>query len=205
MEKQKQIRIFDKQARQYDRRRENPKEARWRQQLIRHAKGEVLEIAVGAGANFPYYTPGVKVTATDFSEAMLEKAKQAAARYRLDAQFIRGDMDEMDFPDQSFDSVVSTLSMCSYADPLTVLKKLNRWCKPGGNILLMEHGISTNAAVSAVQKTLNPMLYRLLGCHHTRDIPGLVRAAGIDIAATESYWFDMVHLIWAKPNHPVMY
>lgn len=175
MEKDKLIRIFDNQAVQYDRRRENPMEKRRRERLIGHARGEVIELAVGAGGNFPYYPTGVKVTAADFSEAMLKKAKQAAVHYQLDADFICTDIESMDFPDHSFDTVVSTLSFCGYENPLDVFEKVNRWCRPDGNILLMEHGISTNVIVSSLQKLMNPVLYRTLGCHQTRNIPDLIR------------------------------
>lgn len=200
MEKQKLIQIFDKQATQYEKKREGPNQKRWRQQLLRHAKGEVLELAVGAGANFPFYPPEVKVTAADFSAAMLEKAKLAAKHHRVDCDFLCSDIEEMNFSDQSFDTVVSTLSFCSYDQPLMVLEKINRWCKPNGQILLMEHGISTNLAVSAVQKALNPLFYRVSGCHQTRNILGLVRESGLKVEKVESYWTNMVHLIWAKPK-----
>jgi ubiquinone/menaquinone biosynthesis C-methylase UbiE len=192
--------IFDKQAAQYAKRREDPKQKRFRQRLLSHAKGEVLELAVGAGANFPFYPPGVKVTATDFSEAMLEKARRAAKLYQIDADFICADIEEMNFSDHSFDTIVSTLSFCSYDNPLMVLDKINRWCRPYGRILLIEHGISSNLAVSAIQKALNPLLYRVYGCHHTRNILGLLRESGIKIDKAESYWLNMVHLIWAKPR-----
>ncbi|TDL56147.1 class I SAM-dependent methyltransferase [Paenibacillus dendritiformis] len=200
MEKQKLIQIFDRQANQYDKKREGSKVKQWRQQLLGDAKGEVLELAVGAGANFPFYPPGVKVTAADFSAAMLEKAQRAAREHRLNVRFICADIEELDFAVHSFDTVVSTLSMCSYDQPRMVLDKIARWCRPDGLILLMEHGISSNRALSAVQRALNPLLYRTYGCHHTRDIQGLVRQAGLDLVRTDSYWLDMVQLIWARPR-----
>jgi len=200
VEKQELIRIFDKQATQYEKNRENPKQKRWRQHLLSDAKGEVLELAVGAGANFPFYPPEVKVTATDFSEVMLEKAKRAAKHHQIKVDFICSDIEEMNFPDQSFDTIVSTLSFCSYDNPMIVLDKINRWCRPNGQILFMEHGISSNLAVSAVQKALNPLLYRAYGCHHTRNILGLIRESGLKINKVESYWLNMVHLIRANPR-----
>lgn len=200
MKKERLIRIFDRQAIEYDKNRENPKQARWRQDLLSHAKGEVLELAVGAGANFPFYPPEIKLTATDFSEMMLEKAEYSAKHYRMNADFICADIEEMNFSEQSFDTVVSTLSMCSYNNPLMVLNKINRWCKPDGKILLMEHGISSNYMVSMLQKLLNPLLYHSYGCHQTRDILGLIQESGIQIEKAESYWFNMAHLVWAKPS-----
>lgn len=200
MEKQKLIRIFDKQATQYEKKREAASQKRWRQHLLSHAKGEVLELAVGAGANFPFYPRGIQVTAADFSKAMLEKAKQAANHYHIDSDFICSDIEEMNFSDQSFDTIVSTLSFCSYNKPSMVLEKINRWCKPDGQILFLEHGVSSNPAVSTVQKVFNPLLYRVYGCHHTRNIVGLIRESGLTINKVESYWMGMVHLIWASPK-----
>ncbi|MGZ9583686.1 class I SAM-dependent methyltransferase [Paenibacillus marinisediminis] len=200
MKKQRLIRIFDKQANQYAKKRENLEMARWRQHLLSHAKGEVLELAVGAGANFPFYPPDVRITATDFSPAMIEKARQAAKHHRVNAEFICSDIEHMNVEDQSFDTIVSTLSLCSYEDPLMVLNKINRWCKPDGVILLMEHGISSKIMIAAMQKTLNPLLYRAFGCHHTRDILGLIEESGITIEKAERHWLNMVHLVRAKPT-----
>ena len=204
MEKQKLISIFDRQATQYDKKREDLKQKRWRQNLLSYAKGEVLELAVWTGANFPFYPLEVKITATDFSEAMIEKAQRAAKHYRLNADFICSDIEEMSFPDKSFDTIVSTLSFCSYKNPLMVLDKINRWCRPNGKILFIEHGISSNLIASSIQKTLNPLLYRVYGRHHTRDILGLISESGIKIDKAESYWLNMVHLIWAKPNADIL-
>ncbi|CAH0121898.1 2-methoxy-6-polyprenyl-1,4-benzoquinol methylase, mitochondrial [Paenibacillus sp. CECT 9249] len=200
MDKTKQIRLFDRQAAQYSSRKEGQTLRRWRRNLLSHANGEVLELAVGAGANFPYYPPGVKVTATDFSREMLKKAREAAVRCRLDADFILTDIEELEFPDHSFDTIVSTLSFCSYGNPLRVLNKLRRWCKPEGIILLLEHGISSNAVVATVQRMLDPLLFRAIGCHHTRNMPDLVRQSGMLITRAESHLLKSVHLLWAKPG-----
>ena len=200
VEKQKLIHIFDRQATQYEKKREGSKLKNWRQHLLKHAKGEVLELAVGAGANFPYYPSKVKVTATDFSEAMLEKAKGSARHLPMNVDFICSDIEEMDFPDQSFDTIVSTLSFCSYDNPSMLLDKINRWCRGNGQILFMEHGISSNLVFSAVQKTFNPLLYRIYGCHHTRNILKLIRESGLTIDKVESYLLNSVHLIWASPR-----
>jgi len=200
MDKTKQIRLFDKQAAQYGRRKEGEKLRRWRRELLGHSNGEVLELAVGTGANFPYYPVGVKLTATDFNREMLSKAREVAAGCRLDADFILADIEGLEFPDHTFDTIVSTLSFCSYEDPLRVMKKLRRWCKPEGSVLLMEHGISSNAIVSSVQRMLDPLLFRAIGCHHTRNIPDLVRQSGMMVTRTESHLFKTVHLLWAKPG-----
>lgn len=169
MAKRPKAAVFDKQARKYAVRREAALLVDWRSRLLEAAEGRVLELAVGAGANFPYYPPGVKVTAVDFSTAMLEHAKRAAARSLLEVQFVCGDIESLALPEQSFDTVVSTLSLCAYEHPLAVLRQMRRWCRPGGRILLLEHGKSTNPPLALLQKAADPLLSRMLGCHHTRE------------------------------------
>lgn len=200
MDKQKLVRVFDRQAKTYASKKEQPVQQRWRRNLIGHATGDVLELAVGTGANFPFYPREVRITAADFSGAMIERARMAAIRHQLNADFKCEDIENLNFPDHSFDTIVSTLSFCSYINPLEMLHKIKRWCKPDGTILLMEHGISSNFLVSTAQKALNPLLYRIYGCHHTRDIMGLIRESGIGIDREESYSLNMVHLIWARPQ-----
>src|SRR3954468_20823022 len=114
MNQDKLIRIFDKQAKGYEERRKSQSQAKWREKLLSSAKGKVLEVAVGAGTNFQYYPGGVEVTAIDFSEEMLKKAKEAAIEEGIDARFIHTDVESFSFEDHSFDTVISTLSLCGY-------------------------------------------------------------------------------------------
>ncbi len=197
----RQIRsLFDRQASYYARRIHGPRQQHWRRSILELASGEVLELAVGAGANFPYYPRGVKVTGVDISKSMLDAARQGAARHGIDFEWKCADLEDLNFPDQSFDTIVSTLSLCCYENPSLMLHKMNRWGRPDGRILLIEHGISSNVAVSAMLKMLDPLLYRAYGCHHTRDILGLIRQSPIRIASVESYWLNTVHLIVASPG-----
>jgi ubiquinone/menaquinone biosynthesis C-methylase UbiE len=200
VDKIKLVRVFDRQARQYDKRRKRMAQKEWREKLLRNAEGRVLELAVGAGANFVFYPPGVKVTAVDFSPQMLSFAKQAAVENGIEVDFRLSDIETLNFPPQSFDTIVSTLSLCGYENPARLLKNLNQWCKPEGQILLMEHGRSSNPILAFVQRVLDPLAYKMIGCHQTRDIPQLVRDSGLTILREESHWFDTVHLIWAKPG-----
>lgn len=140
----KLIKKFDKQAKTYDRIREKEIQRKWREKLIKEAKGSVLEVAVGAGGNFPYYNSEEigKITAVDFSPKMLEKARAAAHQYHLPVEMIESDIDQLEFAENQFDTIVSTLSFCGYPQPLKTLENLSKWCKPTGQILLLEHGIS---------------------------------------------------------------
>lgn len=200
MDNKKLIRIFDKQASVYDKRRKNASDRKWREPLVSCAYGKVLEISVGAGANFPFYPKNVEITAVDFSNEMLLRARVGAADHRLRAEFIQSDVESLSFPTDTFDTIVSTLSFCGYENPSSVLAKLNDWCKPDGQILLMEHGISSNPVIRNIQNFVNPMFRKMVGCYLNRDIMGLLQKADLKLERTEHHWKDMIHLIWARPR-----
>jgi len=197
---ERNIRTFEKQAARYDQKREKFELDGFRRSLLSSASGAVLELGVGAGTNLPYYRSDVVLTAVDFSPAMLEKAEAANhKRYHLQAEFIQGDVDSLTLHEQ-YDTVVSTLSLCAYRNPQKVLRSMSKWCKPGGRLLLMEHGISSNRVFAAAQKLLDPVAYRFIGCHHNRDIMGLVEASPLQVERVEHYMAGILHLIWCRPG-----
>lgn len=199
MNKEKLIRKFDHQSSIYEKRRMKQSERDWREKLIRCAQGNVLEIAVGAGANFCFYPNDVVVTAVDFSGAMLSKAKESAMVSGVQATFIQSDMESISFPENSFDTIVSTLSFCGYTNPVSVLESISRWCKPGGQILLMEHGLSSNRFIGTTQKIIEPLFHRIVGCHLDRNMIDIMEQSPIQILQMERNMFNTVHLVWATP------
>ena len=117
--------------------------------LYFHAKGLVLEVGAGTGRNIGYYPSSSvdRVVLMDNSDKMLLEAKrklQAMGNQSPQFACLQGDSSCLDkFPDQSFDTVVDTFGLCSYDDPVAVLKEMARVCKkPNGKILLLEHGRS---------------------------------------------------------------
>jgi len=192
---QRTVRIFDKQANTYEKRRRNLQQAKDRSRLLKSAYGNVLEASVGAGNNFPFYPREVHVTAVDISPKMIEKARIAAKECGIAADFIISDLERLDFDDNAFDTIVSTLSLCAYENPEYVLKQFCRWIKPGGAILMIEHGISTNSVFAWLQNRLDGMSVSLFGCHQNRDILKLVQTAGIEIVHMERMMYNSVCLI----------
>jgi len=200
MDRKRLIRKFDKQASIYERRRKQQSERQWREKLIKSARGAVLEVAVGAGANCAYYHSDIVLTAVDFSEGMLTRARVAAREAGLQAEFLQSDMDVVDFPDNTFDTIVSTLSMCGYEDPVRVLRAFNRWCRPDGQILLMEHGLGGNWLVRGLQHAIEPVFHRMVGCHLNRDLLLLLERSGLQVRQMERHLLGTVGLVWAAPN-----
>ena len=114
--------------------------------LYFHATGNVLEVGAGTGRNIGYYPSGSvkKITLTDSSDKMLEKANEKLSRMSITEkarhEVLVADAGKLPFPDNSYDTIVDTFGLCSFDDPTAVLKELQRVCKPDGKILLLEHG-----------------------------------------------------------------
>ncbi|MBO8163570.1 MAG: class I SAM-dependent methyltransferase [Brevibacillus sp.] len=200
MKQDRLIRLFDKQASWYEKKRKRQELGFFRQQLLRSAKGKVLEVAAGAGANFAYYPRDVELTAVDFSPEMLIRAREVARESDRMVTFIQADVESLAFAPDSFDTVVSTLSLCAYQDPVQVLRQCCRWCRKEGRILLLEHGLSSWRSIAFLQKAADPLAYRMIGCHQNRDIMQILRSSGLLIERAERFWAGMVHLIWARPD-----
>ena len=199
MNKQKLIKKFDKQSAIYEENTRKRMMGAWRKRLLEGIQGDVLEIAVGAGANFPYYDMDrVRLSAADFSPMMLQRARRIADELNLQVTLIESDIETLDFPAHSFDCVVSTLSLCGYDDPEQVLRNISRWCKPDGHVYLLEHGLGRNPFLKSAQRLLNPVAHKISGCNWNRDIEQIVRNSGLQIEHMERYWNGMIHLIWAR-------
>ncbi|SFM14036.1 class I SAM-dependent methyltransferase [Salibacterium qingdaonense] len=202
MDIQRQRKLFDRQAEKYaSRAGKRGPDHKWRQRLLSKAKGNILEVSVGAGTNFSYYPGDASITAVDFSPAMLETARDTAQKQNKKmTEFICGNVETLDLPEHSFDTVVSTLSMCAYPNPEHVLRLLSTWCRKDGEILLLEHGVSSNRMIAKLQHIFDPVFQKRVGCHINRDLMALVHQAPVTIKREEHALFGAVHLIWGKPN-----
>ncbi len=175
--------------------------AAWRRKIINSAYGNILEVGIGVGANFSHYNKEkVHVTGVDFSAEMIKSAKKAASRYQIDTELIHADLDDLDFSPESFDCIVSTLTLCSYPDPVNTLNKFNSWCKNDGKILLLEHDLSHNPFWSLTLKAIDPIYSRIAGCHCNRNIQKIVENSKLEVELMERHWGGILYLIWAKPG-----
>lgn len=171
---------------------------RLRQRLLRRASGQVLEVACGTGANFPYYSRECTITAVDVSPAMVEIAQRQAEKLGLDVEFRIMDAETLAFPDKSFDTVVSTLTMCTFPEPITALEEMERVCREDGRILLLEHGRSDNRLVGRFQDIREEAHAEQLGCHWNREPLELVKQAGLHPIAAKRTFLGVFHEIEAK-------
>lgn len=168
-----------------------------RQRLLEPAAGEVLELGVGTGKNLPHYPRSVRITAVDLSPRMLELARKRARRLGLDVTIAVMDAEELPFPAHRFDTVVDTLNLCTYPDPLRALREMVRVCRPNGRILLLEHGRSSRPWLGRWQDRRAAAHAKRLGCRWNREPLEFVRQAGLRVVEAERFFFGIFHCIAA--------
>lgn len=171
-----------------------------RKRVLALARGEVLEVGVGTGANLPYYPPGCEVTAIDFSPAMVARAAVRAARAPVPVRLLEMDAEHLDFPDDSFDTVVATCVFCSVPDPVQGLREVRRVCRPQGQIILLEHVRSENPVIGRLMDILNPISPYLVGCNINRRTMENVEKSGLRTSSVEDIFAKIVKLIVATPG-----
>ncbi len=175
--------------------------AQLRKQLMSKALGKVLDVACGTGLNFPSFPSISEITAVDLSPQMLEAARQKAAALNLNVQFKVMDAEKLEFPDGSFDAVTSTLSTCTFPDPIQALREMKRVCRTGGLILLLEHGHSSWKWLADYQdRHVRDHYQQNAGCRWNQDPLDLVEAAGLKILNSRRSGLGMFHSIEATPD-----
>jgi ubiquinone/menaquinone biosynthesis C-methylase UbiE len=199
----RQKRVWDRSARSYDKQIaffEKIQFGGGREWLGKRARGRVLEVAIGTGRNLPHYAADVTLTAVELSPAMLAIARQRAADLGREVDFREGDAEHLPFADESFDTVVCALSLCTIPDPAAAIGEMRRVLAAGGRLLLLDHIGSTWPPVYAAQWLLERITIRAAGEHFTRRQLPLVQAAGFQVAEAERLKAGTVERIHAvKP------
>ena len=151
----------------------------YRSRVIGGAKGKVLEIGFGSGCNLPYYPATVdEVVGVDVSAEMLALAAPAVAGSSRKVTLFT----HTPFDDQTFDTVVTTWSLCSIPDPVAALREARRVLKPGGQLRFVEHGLAADPGVAKWQNRLTPLWRRCAGgCHLNRKSDDLIWSAGFTL------------------------
>jgi ubiquinone/menaquinone biosynthesis C-methylase UbiE len=166
----------------------NSRLARYRQQTIGAARGFVLEIGVGSGLNLPIYGSAVDhVCGIDPSPELLVFARERVADALVPVCLLRASAEQLPFTAAAFDTIVMTWTLCSIPSASAALHEMLRVLKPGGRLLFVEHGLSSEARIAGWQHRLTPYWQRIGGgCHLDRKMDDLIRAAGFRVGALET-------------------
>ena len=172
--------------------------ATWRRRLRDRVAGpRALEVGVGTGKNLPYYPDDVSVTAIDFSPRMLARAWAVARRRGMPIDFQEMDVQHLDLPAHSFDTIFATFVFCSVPNPVSGLAELRRVCKPGGRLLLLEHMRPENFWLGLLFDALNPLMVRITGANINRRTMANIEQAGWKIDVAQPLSGDIVWWIEA--------
>jgi SAM-dependent methyltransferase len=158
-----------------------------RKRSLAGVKGSVLEVGFGSGHNLPYY-PGTvaNVVGVDPSHTSARLARKRIAASSFPVEFVGLSAEKLPVADASFDSVVSTFTLCTIPDVAGALGEMRRALKPDGRFYFVEHGHADDLRVALWQERLDGFEQRVFGgCHLNRDISALIRAAGFEIERLE--------------------
>lgn len=152
-------------------------------EIINRRRGSVLEVGVGTGLSLPRYARHLRVTGIDLSPDMLERARERALPLPHVGGLFEMDASELQFEDDSFDTVVAMYVMTVVPDPEKVMRELQRVCAPGGEVVLVNHFSQEEGVRGWVEQRLAP-LAKTLGWHPVFPIDRVLGYEGMRLTET---------------------
>ncbi|KAK6465657.1 S-adenosyl-L-methionine-dependent methyltransferase [Scheffersomyces coipomensis] len=187
---------------------------RRRQWLMKQVHGDVLEVACGTGRNIPYLYPELinSITFLDSSSRMVELASKKFQSYFPSFKkvgFTVGKAEDLinlvkENQAIKYDTIIETFGLCAHEDPVQALKNMKELLKPGGRIILLEHGRSTWGFINNHLDFRSERRMKTWGCRWNLDIPELIDDAGLDITYEKRVHLGTTYmLICKKPEDPM--
>lgn len=158
-----------------------------RRELLLQARGRVLELGAGTGLNLDLYPERIAdLTVTEPDPHMTKQLQKKLAESRRPVEVIEAPAERLPFDDDSFDTAVVTLVLCTVPDPAGALKEIRRVLRPGGQFLFLEHVRSHDPGLAKWQDRLETP-WRILGdgCHCNRDTVSTISTAGFELGEVE--------------------
>jgi ubiquinone/menaquinone biosynthesis C-methylase UbiE len=155
----------------------------YRREILADVQGAILEIGFGSGLNLPHYPSHVKkITVLDSNPGMRRLAEKRIQRSAIEVEVYQLRAEELPLPNHSFDSVISTWTLCSIEQIEKALQEIRRVLKPQGRFFFLEHGLSPDPSIQRWQNRLNPLQKKIGdGCQLIRSFNTLIPAQGFDV------------------------
>ncbi|HKK80527.1 MAG TPA: class I SAM-dependent methyltransferase [Phaeodactylibacter sp.] len=180
-----------------------------RQALIGQVSGSVLEVGAGTGINFPLYPSGSEVLAIEPSAAMLQRAARrleshgTAGEIKLLQAGINDEALDRRIAPHSLDFIVCTLVLCTIPDLEVAINRFQKWLRPGGRLLVMEHIHDSRQPQRWLQHQFTPVWKRMAeGCHLNRATDQLLKSAGFQALEEQYVNTRFVPFYWAVLKPP---
>ena len=156
----------------------------WRRDLLAGASGDTLEIGAGTGIKLQYYSDAVDRLVLLEPDPLMRSQLVGKAESRDNVEFCDLESEALPFPDDSFDTVVSTLVLCTVPDPGQALREIRRVLRTDGQFLFLEHVVDQESVGGARwQRWVEPLWKRCAGgCHLTRDTERAITEAGFELS-----------------------
>ena len=161
-----------------------------RKGLLSDVSGDVFEIGFGTGLNLPHYPEGVKrITTVDPNSGARKLAERRISESPVEVSYQPVSGERLSLPDESFDSVVCTFTLCSIPDVASALAEIRRILRPGGRMFFIEHGLAANPRIQWWQNKLTP-LNRIIGdgCHLNRNPRLLIAESGLRMEHLDNFY-----------------
>lgn len=171
---------------------DNPSLGMYRKDQLALVHGKVLEIGFGTGINIPYYPDCVRtLTTVDRNASMSPRAQSRIQESSMMVDHWILSAERLPMTDHAFDTVVSTLTLCSIKNVSQALEEVFRVLKPGGQFLFLEHGLSPDHHIQKWQRYLTP-ISRMLGdgCHLNRNIAELVETQPFSLKELQTFYLE---------------
>lgn len=170
-----------------------------RQRLVSQQEGIILEVGSGTGANFSYYKNAKKVVAIEPDSSMRDQSLPKVKNVDVPVELVDASGEHLPFDDNTFDTAVGTLVLCTIRNPNRALQEIRRVCKPGAPILFLEHVRVDRPLLGRLQDWLTPFWKRLCdGCHLNRHTLDLIKQNGFRVERIEKHYKDIFLAVEAR-------
>ena len=172
-----------------------------REKIVPLACGKVLEIGIGSGLNIPFYNHSMinEFHALEPSKELCEMATEVALQNNVEIKLHQCGAENIPLPENYFDTVLITYTMCTIPDVLKANKEILRVLKKEGKLLFCEHGLSPDIKIANWQSRLNFLWGKIAGgCNLNRDIPALIESSGFKINELEEMYLPNTCLLYTS-------